>query len=261
MSNPKQPTDVGANRTGIATSPVESKKSVEGARAGSPPPEVDPARLEAVRLAYSRHVEPVGTMPPPASLKGAVKAAATRVQGNHPMVFLDLLGERLAFERTGTRLYEALLVKCEAGDPRPGGPVREDLESIRDDELAHFALLKKALEDLGADPTTMTPSADIAAVSAMGWVQVVTDPRTTLTEALKVLLAAELTDNDAWLVLADMAERLGQRELASSFRDALAQEEQHLARVRAWVIRAVDEQAGLEPMAVPIQQRGTGARL
>jgi hypothetical protein len=159
MSNPKKPSDVGTNRTGISTSPTESEKSLEGARAGSPPPEVEPVALEASRLEYSRRADPVGTMPPPASLKGAVKAATKRLQGKHPMVFLDLLGERLAFERTGTRLYEALLVKCRAADPRRDGPNRADLERIRDDELAHFALLARALETLGADPTAMTPSA------------------------------------------------------------------------------------------------------
>src|SRR5207237_855711 len=140
-------------------------------------PKVDPVELEAVRLAYSEGVSPVGTMPPPASIKGVAKVAIGAAKGEHPTVFLDLLGERLAFERTGVRLYEALLVKCQAADPRPGGPDRADLERIRDDELRHFGLVKEALEDLGADPTVMTPSADVAAVAAMGWVQAVSDPR------------------------------------------------------------------------------------
>ena len=173
------------------------------------------------------------------------------VRGKHPMVFLDLLGERLAFERTGTRLYDALLAKLEAAHEHPGGPTREDLERIRDEELQHFAMVKEALESLGADPTAMTPSADIAAVASEGLVEVLADPRTTLTEALKAILIAELADNDSWLVLADVAERLGHDELAGRFRSALVEEEDHLARVRSWLTAAVDGQAGLEPTAPP----------
>jgi rubrerythrin len=251
MSNAKKPSDVGSNRTGISTAPALAKKAVEGAAAGSPPPDTDPTRIEVFRQSYSETAEPVGTMPPPGSIKGAIKAVAGKLKGKEPMVFIDLIGERLAFERTGTRLYDALVVKAQAGNPRPEGPDRIDLENIRDDELRHFALLKQALEQLGADPTVITPSADVCGVAAMGWVQAVSDPRTTLTEALKVALAAELADNDGWLVLADMAGRLGYDELAAAFREALIEEEHHLARVRSWVIHAVDGQAGLSPMPAP----------
>jgi len=186
-------------------------------------------------------------MPPPASPKGAVKAIVTAVKGKHATVFLDLIGERLAFERSGARLYEAVLVKLAASDAGDGRPEREDLEAIRDDEIRHFGLLRDALISLGGDPTAVTPSADVSGVAAMGLVQVVTDPRTTLTEALKTLLIAELTDNDSWLILCDMAERLGEAELAASFREALEQEEHHLARLRTWVSADLDTQAGLEP--------------
>jgi rubrerythrin len=161
-------------------------------------------------------------------------------------VFLDLLGERLAFERTGTRIYEALMAKLEAADPHPAGPTRADLEEIRDEELEHFALLKQAIETLGADPTAMTPSADVIAVASHGLVEVVSDPRVTLTESLKAVLAAELVDNDSWLMLVDVAEGVGQDDLAQEFRRALAEEEDHLARVRTWLNEAVLGEAGIE---------------
>jgi rubrerythrin len=247
MSNPVKPTDLGPNRTGIATSPIDSKALIEGAQAGTLMVQLEPLQLHSERVAWSRDVTPVGTMPPPASIKGVAKTAVDAIRGKHPMVFLDLIAERLAFERTGTRLYEALLVKYDAGHPEPGGPTREDLERIRDDELQHFAMLKEALETLGADPTAMTPGADVTGVMSMGLVQTLSDPRVTLTQALKAILVAELTDNDGWLVLADVAARLGHDELASRFRVGLAAEEEHLARVRSWVTIRIDGQAGLEP--------------
>jgi len=247
MSNPVKPTDIGMNRTGTATSPFDSKKLAEGAQVIPPAPEAGLEAIEAVRLEWSRLVTPVGTMPPPGSLKGAVKAAVTALQGKHATPFLDLLGERLAFERTGTRLYDALLAKQAAAHPAPDRPSRDDLESIRDDELRHCALLAEAIGSLGGDPTVVTPSADVTGVASGGLVKVITDPRTTLTEALKAILIAELADNDAWLTLADAAARLGQNDLAARFQDALLDEERHLAEVRAWLSGALDAQLGLPP--------------
>jgi rubrerythrin len=247
MSNPVEPADAGRNRTGVATSPRNSKASVEAARAATVTPRFDLQEMAVARLAFSTAAEPVGTMPPPASIKGVAKAAVQAVQGEHPMVFLDLLGERLAFERTGTRLYDALLTKLEAAHDHQGGPTRVEVEEIRDDELRHAALLKEAIETMGADPTAVTPSADVAAVASQGLVAVLTDARTTLTEALKTVLIAELADNDAWSMLSDLASRLGQDELARQFQGALQEEQQHLARVRTWVTASVDRMAGVQP--------------
>jgi hypothetical protein len=236
---------MGTNRTGIASSPVEAQAMIEGTREASPPGG-DGLALEEVRVAYSRDAVPLGTMPPPASLTGVADAAIAMMEGKRATAFLDLLGARLAFERAGTRLYEALLVKLAAADPRPEGPTREDLERLRDDEARHFVLLKRAIEELGGDPTVMTPGADVVGVSGAGWVQVLADPRTTLTEGLKTILQAELVDGEQWLMLADIALRLGHLEMAEHFRAALAEEEEHLDLVRGWVVSSVESQIGLE---------------
>lgn len=249
MSNPTKPTETGPNRTGIAMSPIDGKATVEGAQAGSPAPVFDPPALVAARLHLSTKVAPLGTMPLPASVKGVATTAAQMIKGNKPTVFLDLLGERLAFERTGTRLYESLLIKLEAADPHPGGPAREELERIRDEEMEHFALLKRSIESLGADPTAITPSAEVMAVASRGLIDVVADARVTLNEALKAILTAELVDNESWLMLADVAERLGQDDMAAEFRRALAEEEEHLARVRSWLTIAVEGEAGIKARA------------
>ena len=50
-------------------------------------------------------------------------------------VLIDKLGERLAFERTAVRLYEALRVKLEASDHRDQQLTPELLEDMRNDEL------------------------------------------------------------------------------------------------------------------------------
>lgn len=244
----QKPTDIGKNRTGIATSPIDSRKLAEQPQ---PHTKMAPGRggqaLADERAMWSGAADPVGTMPPPVSLKGVTKAAKNMVKGNHPNVFLDKLGERLAFERTGTRLYEALLAKFDAAHPHEGGPTREELVRIRDDELRHYGIVRDAIVALGADPTAVTPCADIAGVLSMGLVQVLSDPRTTLTQALDAILTAELTDNDAWILLVDLAQELGQDEMASQFRVALVEEEDHLERVRAWIAASLRGQAGIAP--------------
>ena len=44
---------------------------------------------------------------------GLARVASDKLQGNQSAVLLDLLGDRIAAERTGIRLYHALLVKLE----------------------------------------------------------------------------------------------------------------------------------------------------
>jgi len=252
-----KPTDLGPNRTGIATSPDLTRAAEEGATDGCADPAPDGEELSNARAGYARGAPPVGTMPPPASMKGAAKAVVKAIKGQSAVAFLDLLGERLAFERTGTRLYDALLVKLEGADPRPSGPTREQLEEIREDETRHFGLLLEAIQSLGGDPTVVTPSADVVGVAGAGWVQALTDPRTTLTEALKVILAAELADNDGWETLVEVASGLEQEDLTSQFREAAAEEEAHLTRVRAWVTLAVAGQIGIEPPPMAVEDGGS----
>src|SRR5215208_434842 len=97
-----KPTDTGANRTGIAASPLDSKKMIE-ASSGASAADGGPERLAAFRAEASKQAPPQGTMPPPASIKGAAKTAVKKLQGEKANVLLDKLGERLAFERSGVR--------------------------------------------------------------------------------------------------------------------------------------------------------------
>lgn len=244
-----KPQDIGKNRTGAQASPMDSKKAIKSAEQGTPDSDrsVEPIAFYELRRELSSHADPVGTMPPPGSIKGAVKTGVEMLKGKSPMVLIDLLGARLAFERAGTRIYDAVLAKHAAAHVHEGGPEREDLELIRDQELRHAGLLTRCIESLGADPTAVTPTADIEGVASTGVIQVVSDPRVTLTEALSAVLVAELADNDAWVTLADLADRLGMDEMAADFREALVEEEDHLARVRAWLNAAITGQAGLEP--------------
>src|SRR5687768_242988 len=125
-----EPTNLRRNKTGALLAPARSAEMLEGVEEFLP--DTPPARdaLDTVRAEYIRDAEPHGTMTPPGGLKQLASEVASRVQGKDPAPFLDKLGARLAFERTGTRLYEALITKARTSDIPDGGPTVEELEAI-----------------------------------------------------------------------------------------------------------------------------------
>lgn len=226
------------NRTGIATAPMQADVLIELARRAPPSPEADVGTLVQVRMAYADASDLLGSLPPPASGHGADRAA--RKGG---AVLLDKLGERLAFERSGVRLYDLLLSKLEAYGSWDGGPTREDLEQIRAEELEHFHMLKEILEELGADATAVTPSADLHGVIGHGLPAAVADPRTSLLQCLEAVLVAELVDSDCWESLEDLALAVGEDDLVPHIVHAIEQEREHLRKVRLWYAAGLSQAA------------------
>ena len=211
-------TEVGMNHSGMDVSPTaaEMLENTELTK----PKRGDERELAKIRAEYGSEAEPVGTLP----------------QAEGPlMLLMDKLGERLAFERTGTRLYDALMVKSKAaGNSIP----QKELQHIRDEEAMHFALCGAAIQSLGGDPTEQTPCADVAGVESMGLMQVLTDPKTTLAQALHAILVAEMTDNAAWEELIELTMQAAPEEssddLVARFKKAQESEIEHLEKVRGW---------------------------
>jgi rubrerythrin len=191
--------------------------------------------IAQVRIAYAQSAEPLGSVPPPPTFKGKVETAVQAMKGERPTLFVDKLGERLAFERSGTRLYEALLSKYDAFGSFTGGPSRDDLEHVRQEEYRHFTLLQSAIEQLGGDPTAVTPSANIQTTAAHGITEVIVDPRTTLLQSLEAALIVELADNACWEALIELAQEAGENALVQQFQEALKNEQDHLEKVQAWI--------------------------
>ena len=207
-------TEIGTNRSGLVMAEDGGEKMLENMEL-TKPPRGDERDLAKLRLEYAKDAEPVGTIPEPK-------------QSGMAGVLMDKLGERLAFERSGTRLYDALMVKC------TGSKMMKDIKHIRDEEATHFALLGAAIQSLGGDPTAQTPSADVAGVEGMGLMQVLTDPKTTVAQALHAILVAEMTDNAAWDELIELTMQAGNDDLVARFTKARDEEREHLEKVHGW---------------------------
>jgi rubrerythrin len=227
-------TVLGKNRTGVDMSPLDAKEMI--ALAGSTPASSpgDERAIAKMRGQYIAEGGVLGSIPPPATLKGVATTAIKKLTGRNPEAFIDKLGCRLAFERTGVRLYDALIAKCSTGAVGASEIPLDTLWEFRNQELEHFKLVESAIRSIGADPTVQTPSADVAGMAALGLMQILTDPRTSVEQCLEAVLTAELTDNAAWELLIELAAKMGQEDMARDFQGALRHEENHLMHVRQW---------------------------
>jgi bacterioferritin (cytochrome b1) len=264
-----KPTTLGMNRTGAAMSPARTQEMVDATNQYAPPGSIDISASQAERLLYIKEAESVGSIPPTLSVKGMLKTGMAALKGSHPSIFMDKIGERIAFERAAVRLYEALLMKYEAvsqagnlqppeqfsstttagtGQQKPpmgsGKNPAHILQRIRADELEHFKMLCDVMTQLGGDPTAQTPCADVQATASMGLFQVVTDPRTTFAQSLNAILTAELSDNAGWELLMKLSDDAGETNLTRRFNHAFEQEQVHLATIKGWLSTLVLQGAG-----------------
>jgi hypothetical protein len=238
-------TEIGLNRTGIQMSPVDADRMLQVTDQDASVEAGEETELAAMRSDYIADADPVGTVPMPGTVKGAMKTGTQKLVGRDPEVFLDKLGERLAFERTGTRLYDALITKSQAASEGTSGMIVDlaTLRRFRDQEAAHFELVAECIETLGGDPTAQTPCADLAGVESLGLMQVLNDPRTSMAQALSAILMGELTDNAGWELLGKLAADMGQDDMARRFDEALETENTHLIQVKRWLEESVRGEA------------------
>lgn len=237
-------TKVGMNRTGMQMAPLQGPTQVDYAMSRpAHPQQGDAEALATVRALYIKEAQRVGSVPVPATGKGLAETAVGKLTGKNPEVLFDKLGERAAYERSGVRLYQAMIGKVRASAHPEQAALLQDLSHICQEELEHFHMLSGVITQMGGDPTAQTPCADVSGVAALGMLQVLTDPRTTLPQCLQVLLSIELTDNACWELLIELARQGGHEELIGPFQKALAAEQEHETMVKTWLRKMVMEDA------------------
>ncbi|MGZ8425048.1 MAG: ferritin-like domain-containing protein [Candidatus Binatia bacterium] len=224
----------GINRTGIMLNPTLSGELIDGAEESLPCPDAN-EDLALSRAEYVQDALTIGSLP---TIMGETRNGIhdqTLSEGDLSLL-LDKLGERLAFERQGTRLYETFIQKLDSlRFMDREGPAIADVQQIYEEELEHFRLLQMAIADMGGDATLLTPSADVAGVLSHGILQVISDPRSTVGQMLQALLTAELADNEGWILLQQLLQNAERADLADKCHNAVEKEAEHLQKVRSWL--------------------------
>lgn len=236
-----QQSRIGGNRTGVQMSALDAREMKHRSEQSLVPPAHVPvaAALSDMRARYVAEAPQLGSLPPPATVRGVLQAGAALLAGNSQQLLLDKLGERLAFERSSARLYDSLVVKLRATQGDDGDELlpMELLLRIRDQEVEHFALLAHAIDRLGGDSTAQTPGADLAGVESAGLLQAVADPRSSVLQSLHAVLIAEMADHHGWELLFALASAQKRDSLRIDFQLAAQQEAQHLQYVKSWIER------------------------
>ncbi len=150
---------------------------------------------------------------------------------------IDLLTERLTFERTGVRLYDHVLERIRAtGDPEVA-MLHAPMTAHRDQEKEHEEWLEAKIRALGGSAHALTSQAHLVQTESRGLEAVIFDQRATLPQMLHALLAAELVDGAGWELLVALADEANDHDLKKELKRRLHEEEDHLALIQRAVAR------------------------
>lgn len=161
---------------------------------------------------------------------------------HNPDKLIDLLTERLTFERAAVRLYDSVMEKMRAEGDGITKQMMRDVEEFRDQEKQHEEWLEEQIRDLGGDTETKTEMAMLIETESQGIEQVILDGDTEIPHLFHALLTAELVDNTGWELLVELAEEANDDDARRVFRRFLHEEEDHLAFVRAAVRELTKEE-------------------
>ncbi len=160
---------------------------------------------------------------------------------------IDLLNERLAFERTGVRLYDRMLLRMRLTEDREIGRMIDRMQRYRDEEREHEEWLEGQIRDLHGDDHMPTEKSVLVLAETQGIERVVQrDPW--LQHDFHALLTAELADTAGWDLLVRVAGEFGDREARREFKERHREEQEHVLFVRKVVERFVKRELQDQPM-------------
>lgn len=146
----------------------------------------------------------------------------------NPEKVIDLLCERLAYERTGVKLYDAIIKKARGSKLTTHlKKVMKELQEHRDQEQEHADWCAEQITNLGGDPELKTEMALLTETESQGIEQIIFSDAP-LSQMFHALNSAELTDNAGWAQLVGLAEQVGDEEARREFQERLKHEEEHL---------------------------------
>ena len=166
---------------------------------------------------------------------------------------LDLLNERCAYERTGVRLYDAIIGKIEQSGDSKITKMLGQMQEHRDQEKEHEEWLEERIRALGGDPHAKTTMVQLTETESKGLEAVILDGDPDVSHLFHALLIAELADNAGWDLLVELADEAEDQEAKRGFKKRLHEEEEHLIFVRRAVERFARREVLGERVSMPTQ--------
>jgi bacterioferritin (cytochrome b1) len=164
---------------------------------------------------------------------------------------IDLLLERMSFERAAVKLYDSILMKLQSDeDPIATGMV-EPLETYRDQEYEHAQWLEDQVEALGGDASRTTEGTQLIQTEAKGILEIVLGSDMSLSHMFHALLTAELIDNSGWELLLELADDADDEVARGEFQKRAHQEQDHLLFARRAVVAFARRQVLGQEVALP----------
>ncbi len=145
---------------------------------------------------------------------------------------IDLLCERLAFERSGVKLYDKILTEMKASQNPQITKMLEPMQEHRDQEKEHEEWLEAQIRSLGADDKKPTEMSRLVTKESQGIEEVVLKGTGQIAHLFHALLAAELVDNAGWDLLVQLADEADDSKARREFKKRLHEEEEHLILMR-----------------------------
>lgn len=164
---------------------------------------------------------------------------------------IDVLTERLTFERSGVRLYDRIIARMRHSNDASVAEMLDQMTEHRDQEKEHEEWLEEQIRGLGGDAHAQTEKGRLVETESQGIERVVFDERTPLPDLFHALLAAELVDNAGWDLLVQLADEADDSEAKRAFKKRLHEEEEHLLFVRRAVEKFSVKQVLSEAVSTP----------
>ena len=171
-----------------------------------------------------------------------------KLAGTNVSRVIDLLNERLTFERSGVKLYDKILERMRT-DPQAALMV-EQMQENRDEEKEHEEWLEKQIRALGGDARSPSEKSILVRAESQG-IEHVIERDAHLPHDFHALLIAELADNAGWDLLVQLADEVGDRDAKKEFKKRLHEEEEHLLFVRHAVEQFAKDEVLGEPETMP----------
>ena len=144
---------------------------------------------------------------------------------------IDMLSERLQFERSGVKLYDAVIQKMQSSREPVVAKMLDQMQEHRDQEKEHEEWLEECIRQLGGDDKQLSEKAKLVQRESKG-IEEVIQRDAEIPHLFHALLAAELVDNAGWDLLVQIADECDDTKAKRDFKKRLHEEEEHLILIR-----------------------------